>query len=291
VFSADIISLLYLSTSPYHCLNLFYILSEQPVLQNCTSELEDFSKGSSGTSMALPHAQSQGLHLSHPTAGERISISKLGWLAWGDALFLPLYLEESEYLTSIPLAREGGMTLWILVDNNLPLDSRPILCSCETFCKRSIIGDKEGNITEMIIHGVARVFCNLTYRGHGYASRMMMELAEVLRTWQVEESECIGSVLYSDIRKRYYADLGWHPFPNNTHVEFPPLIAPKPPSAKQLLSADIGQFCKKDEAMARNAMTSTSDGRIRMKIVPDLDHMLWYHKKEEFTCNKLIGKC
>jgi GNAT superfamily N-acetyltransferase len=246
--------------------------------------------GSSDTSAALPHAQSRDLHLSHPTDGECLSISKLTWLAWGDALSLPLYLEESEYLTSVPLARDGGMTSWILVDRNLPPDQRPILCSCETFRKRAMIGGKEDSVTEMIIHGVASVFCNPTYRGRGYASRMMMELADVLRTWQAEENECIGSVLYSDIGKTYYANLGWHPFPNNTHVEFPQLIIPKPSNAKQLLSADLDQLCKKDEAMTQNAMASASDGRIRMMLVPDLDHMLWHHKKEEFACDKLFGK-
>ena len=246
--------------------------------------------GSLDTSLVLPHAQSPDLRLSHPTAGEFLSIWKLSWLEWGDALSLPLYLEESAYLTSIPLAKDGGMTLWILVDKNLPPDQRPILCSCETFRKRSLIGDTEGNVTEMTIHSVASVFCNPTYRGRGYASRIMRELAEMLRNWQVEERRCIGSVLYSDIGKTYYAHLGWHPFPNNTHIELHPSVAPKPPRATQLLSADLDQLCQKDESMIRRAMTKTSDTRIRMMFVPDLDHMLWHHKKEEFVCDRLFGK-
>ena len=255
-----------------------------------SSDLESASMSSLATSLTLPHAQSPDLHLSNPTPGECLSIWKLISLAWRDSLSLPQFLEESTYLTSVPLAKDGGMTLWILVDKNLPPDQRPILCSCETFRKRSWISDKDNNVTEMIIHGVASVFCNPAYRGRGYASRMMKELAEVLPTWQVETKKCIGSVLYSDIGKKFYADLGWHPFPNNTHIEFRPLIAPKPPGVKQLLSGDLNRLCKEDEAVSRKAMTRASDGKLRMMLVPDHDHMLWHHKKEEFVCEKLFGK-
>ena len=42
--------------------------------------------------------------------------------------------------------------------------------------------------------------------------------------------------------------------------------------------------------MIRRAMTSSSNGKTRMMVVPDLDHMLWHHRKEEFACKKLFGK-
>jgi GNAT superfamily N-acetyltransferase len=241
-------------------------------------------------SSAMLPAQSPDLHLDHPTAGECVSIWKLNSSEWKDALSLPLYLEEWAYMMSTPLVKDGGMTVWILVDKNLPPDRRPILCSCETFRKRSLVGDSRGSVTETIIHGVASVFCNPAYRGRGYGSRMMKELAEVLRSWQVERKKCVGSVLYSDIGKNYYADLGWRPSPNNAHIELPPLIAPKPPRAKQLLSTDLEQLCKEDEAMIRKMMTSKTDGKIRLMIVPDHDHMLWHHRKEEFVCQNLFGK-
>ena len=246
--------------------------------------------GSLDNSLTLPNACSPDLHLCHPTAKECLSIWKLTSLAWRDALSLPLYLEESDYLTTIPLAKDGGMTLWILVDKNLPPDQRTILCSCETFRKRSLLSNSKGHVTEMIIHGVASVFCDPTYRRRGYSSRMMRELAQILRSWQVETIKCIGSVLYSDIGKDYYANLGWRPIPNNTHLEFHSLAASKPLRAKKLLSEDLRSLCKEDEAMIRKAMSNTSDKRVRMTLVPDHDHMLWHHKKEEFVCSKLFGK-
>ena len=240
---------------------------------------------------ALPDARSPALHLTHPTAEECRVIWRLSSLAWKDALSLPQYLQESAYLTSVPLARDGVMTNWILTDRNLPPGQRPILCSCETFRKRAFISDRNGNLSENIIHGVASVFSNPALRLRGYGSRLMRELAETLRTFQTESVESIGSVLFSDIGKKYYAELGWHPFPINTHIELDPSMAPEGPMATQLLSRDLQRLCEVDEAMVRKDLTRTSSsGKTRMMLVPDLDHMLWHHKKEEFVCGKLFGK-
>ncbi len=240
---------------------------------------------------ALPDARSPNLYLSHPTAGECQTVWKLSSLAWTDALSLSQYLEESTYLTTVPLAKDRGMTNWILTDKKLPPDQRPILCSCETFRKRALISDRDGNLTEQIIHGVASVFCDPVLRLRGYGSRLMRELAEILRTFQAETTESIGSVLYSDIGKKYYADLGWHPFPINTHIELDPSTAPEGSGALQLLSGDLERLCEEDEAMIRKEMTTISSiGKTRMMLVPDLNHMLWHHKKEEFVCDKLFGK-
>lgn len=248
--------------------------------------------GSSNISLAaLPDARSPDLYLSHPTAGECQTVWKLSSLAWTDALSLPQYLEESTYLTTVPLAKDRGMTNWILTDKKLPPDQRPILCSCETFRKRALISDRDGNLTEQIIHGVASVFCDPVLRLRGYGSRLMRELAEILRTFQAETTESIGSVLYSDIGKKYYADLGWHPFPINTHIELDPSTAPEGSGTLQLLSGDLERLCEEDEAMIRKEMTTISSiGKTRMMLVPDLNHMLWHHKKEEFVCDKLFGK-
>lgn len=118
----------------------------------------------------------------------------------------------------------------------------------------------------------------------------MRDLAIMLPNWQTESMRCVGSVLYSDIGKTYYVNLGWHPFPVNTHIELDPMNAPMPSQASSLLVKDLDQLCKDDETMIRRAMTSMLNGKTRMMLVPDLDHMLWHHKKEEFACDKLFGK-
>lgn len=237
----------------------------------------------------LPDATSPGLHLSHPTDNENEAIWKSTSGAWRDALTVSQYMEESVYLMTVPLARNHGMTQWILVDKNLPPDQRPLLASCETFRKRSLINDVKGNLTETITHGIASVYCNPAYRGRGYASRMLRELREVLPTWQTEGANCVSSVLYSDIGGEFYARLGWNPFLSH-HIAFEP-VALKSLEAAPLYSEDLGDLCNMDEQLVRKAMSRPSQGQnVRFAILPDCDHMQWHHSKEEFVCTRLFGK-
>jgi len=141
--------------------------------------------------LILPDARSSDLYLTHPSTGESESIYSLSFRAWGDALTLAQYLQESAFLTTVPLAKDGGMSVWFLTDKTLPQGQRPILCSCETFRKRIFVIDASGQFSEAIIHGVASVFCNPKYRGRGYAARLMRELAVMLPSWQVESKTCI----------------------------------------------------------------------------------------------------
>lgn len=242
--------------------------------------------------LVLPDAGSPDLHLTHPSTREFEAIYSLSFLAWGDALTLPQYLEESIFMTTVPLAKDGGMTVWFLTDKTQLQDQRPILCSCETFRKRTFVMDANGQFGEAIIHGVASVFCNPKYRGRGYAARLMRELALMLPTWQVESEPCIGSVLYSDIGRSYYAKLGWHPYPLNSHIEFDAMHVPElsQVGVRRIIEKDLEQYCKDDEGMIRRKMVSSSSQKTRMMLVPDLDHMLWHHRKEEFACDKLFGK-
>ncbi|CAO1601615.1 hypothetical protein XANCAGTX0491_005268 [Xanthoria calcicola] len=242
--------------------------------------------------LALPKAQSPDLYLTHPTSREFGAIYSLGFVEWGDALTLPQYLEESAFLTTVPLARDEGMSIWFLTDKTLPLDQRPILCSCETFRNRTFITDREGHFREVVTHSVASVFCNPNHRRRGYATRLLAELAEILPSWQAESGQCIGSILFSDIGPNFYAKRGWHPFPLNNHIELDAMHVPDLSLAgiKFIVEEDLDQLCKDDEAMIRRAMTSSSSSQMRMMIVPDLDRMLWHHRKEEFTCDKLFGK-
>ena len=97
-------------------------------------------------------------------------------------------------------------------------------------------------------------------------------------------------MLYSDIGKTYYAELGWHPLPDNTTISFLPLVASEPLAARKVLDEDLNRLCDEDEAMIRKAMADKSKAKRSMMILPDQDHMRWHHKKAEFACEKLFGK-
>ena len=122
----------------------------------------------------LPDAGSTSLYLTHPTKEERLATWTLNSVAWSGALTQTDYLEREEHMLKAPLAKDDGITHWILVERDLPPNERPILGSCETLRKRALVS-KEGTITEVITHGIGSVFCNPHYRGRRYASRMMRE--------------------------------------------------------------------------------------------------------------------
>lgn len=117
-----------------------------------------------------------------------------------DALSLSKFLEEYAFLLTASLARNSGVTPWILVDKNQPEDKRTILASCETFRKHAMVGDSDGNVTDVIAHGIASVYCHEPLRKRGYASRLLRELGDVLSRWQVDNNtSAVASILYSDI--------------------------------------------------------------------------------------------
>ena len=160
------------------------------------------------------------------------------------------------------------MTTWILVEKNL-------------------LQDQE----EVIVHGIASVFCPPEYRWQGYAARHMTEIAKALCTWRSDQAQIAGSVLYSDIGKAFYANLGWQPNSTNWHVEFPPINISRSPLTQELVEDDLAELCKRDKAIIRAAM-ATPTGRVRkvLTILPDLDHMLWHIGKEIFATEWLFGK-
>jgi GNAT superfamily N-acetyltransferase len=236
------------------------------------------SAGSAPVSQ-LPDSQSQTLHLSHPTASE-----------WRYALTVEDYVEISMVLATNPDANFAGFTEWILVEGSHNPNQRHILASCETYVKRAWVNDPEGGFKEVIVHGIASVFCDPQYRGRGYAKRMLRELGLVLRTWKTNDhTECVGSVLWSDIGKTYYNTLGWSPG-TNVHLEFPSLSSPAGENArsKQLRANDLPALCAADSDMIRKTLSSTTEkGGLCMTIIPDHSHMLWHHIREELVWNQV----
>lgn len=235
----------------------------------------------------LPKANSPNVQLDHPTRKECVAIWTSTSNAWKGALTPYEYVEEAAYLLTVPLNKDGGMTIWILTDKTLPPEERPILASCETIRKRTLISDSDGNVKETITHGVASVYTNPAYRGQGYASRLMKDLGEVLQTWQSDIGKPSGSILFSDIGKKFYGNLGWLPF-RSSHVEFEAVAGPEPLNSTPLLAQDLAELCRLDESMLRKAMSKKTGGKTRMAIIPDEDSMLWFHRKEEFLTRKKV---
>jgi len=202
----------------------------------------------------LPDASSPKLHLTHPTLEEREATWKLNFKSWGGPLDETQYIERETYLTTVPLARDGGVTHWILVDSSLPPNQRPILGSCESLRKRAWVSSKLGECQEVYTHGIGSVFCNPAYRGKRYASRMMQELGKILQTWQTTQTRpCLFSVLWSDIGKKFYAGHGWHPFPSS-HISILPADTASSKWAQSLTEDNVRELCLLDSKLLRQRM-------------------------------------
>ncbi|EGS21745.1 N-acetyltransferase-like protein [Thermochaetoides thermophila DSM 1495] len=238
----------------------------------------------------LPDASSPSLILTHPTPAERARTWRLTHPMWGPALTEKDYLAREAYLTTVPLARNGGITHWILTVRDMPPDARPVLSSCESIRKKAI-SVRDGKVTEGVCHGIASVFTDPVYRGRGYASRMMSELGRVLKGWQAGEEGALFSVLYSDIGKQFYAKHGWAPF-ESSHVAIRPR---KREEGVKEVAVPIGyhelaELACVDERLLRKDLASRRDGRTHVALLPELDAFLWHMMREDFMTKCIFGR-
>ncbi|KAK3319020.1 hypothetical protein B0H66DRAFT_255041 [Apodospora peruviana] len=268
-----------------------------------------------------PDVGSPSLILTRPTPAERTKVWTMTHPKWGAALTLDDYLGREVYLTTVPLAKDGGLTQWILTDSTFPPDQRPILSSCESLRKRALSASSSssGELIEGIAHGIASVFTDPQYRGRGYASRMMRELGKVLRRWQVKDKndqqsetssdasgpESLFSVLYSDIGKTFYARNGWAPHASS-HVQFAPVHGAssglEPQNgyrttsqnvAKPIGYHELAELCSVDERLLRETLKHrvTQEGKKNAAaILPDLDSLLWHLMREDYMTKHIFGQ-
>lgn len=263
----------------------------------------------------LPSAEHPDLVLTESTKTELQHVWGLHHPMWGPALKHEDYLAREEFLMTVPLARNGGVTHWILTDRNAPPDNRPIYASCESLRKRALAsrpGPDGPVVQEGIAHGIASVFTNPQYRGKGYASRMMKELGPKLAEWdegrkdpkKVQNQEngvtrSLFSVLYSDIGKTFYAKTGWAAF-ESTHLCFKPVAAadgaPSSSKARPLGYHDLAVLCHLDENLLRDKLQQQarglplSDKKVCAALVPELDQFLWHMMREDFMTKHIFHK-
>ncbi|KAK4442164.1 lysine acetyltransferase [Podospora aff. communis PSN243] len=262
----------------------------------------------SQTPPALPDRSCPSLILTQPTDAERRKTWSLTHPLWGPALRHEDYVNREAYLTTVPLAKDGGLSQWILTDPSLPPNERPILSACETLRKRAIRARPDGSVDDGIAHGIGAVFTDPQYRGRGYANRMMRDLGPRLRSWQGESKrrnsnpdEVFFSVLYSDIGKSFYAKTGWAPF-ESTHFSFDPVpgaasgISPHDgyaaSKARPIGYHEMAELCSVDERLLREriARRAKEEGRTAVALLPDLDQLLWHLMREDYMTKHIFGR-
>lgn len=247
----------------------------------------------------LPDGASPTLQLVQANEAEMIESSTINAISWRGSLDVHAYLEREAHLRNTTLNRNGGITYWILVDTTAPspVDGvRRILAGCETLRKRALVARSDGNVKEIISHGIGSVYCKPAHRGRGYAQRMLAELGKILDTWQQNEGNCSDfTVLWSDIGKRFYARFGWHVYPSN-HIALPPKTARDCiyglPKTNLIFAEDVEELCRIDEVLLRSAMAKSTSSKkaLQVALIPDAATMQWHHAREEFLGERLCDR-
>ncbi|KAK5121760.1 hypothetical protein LTR85_004635 [Meristemomyces frigidus] len=239
----------------------------------------------------LPKKDSPDVHLVVATPAENIAQTVANSTEWRGALTLEAYLRREEVLIAQDLTKDGGLTAWMLVYQPPDGGQRVVLCGCESIKKKALLA-KGGKVEDVVAHGIASVFCPPKHRGKGYAGRMMSEVGERLKTWQVEEGHSSAfSVLYSDIGKEFYTARGWQPFPS-AHVALPATSTPSNAAmpVSKLESKDLPELCAIDERLLRQRLAKeSSSGRTAVALVPDCATLDWHHTRETFVATELNG--
>ncbi|KAI4686517.1 uncharacterized protein J4E84_005798 [Alternaria hordeiaustralica] len=260
----------------------------------------------------LKAGDSPELELVHPSEAEKQIQFNANANEWRGALSKPAYFRREATLSQTTLTRDGGISYWILADpdktvsedpwnpnagTKLPKGTRLPLASCETIRKKALVW-QNGELKEVICHGVGSVFCPKPLRGKkegtSYASRMLTELGKSLRTYQTEDGqESLFSILYSDIGREYYAKFGWESF-TSSHVSIPASTSQDTtnlPTARPLYADDLEELCKIDEASLRRSLESRpKNSNTAVAILPNIETIQWHHAREEFVGNELHGK-
>lgn len=236
----------------------------------------------------LPPKDSPHIHLTTLTPTEHLAQTDANSSEWSGALNKEQYFRREAHLADQDLTRDGGLTAWGLVYQPNGQEGRTVLAGCETYVKKGVVA-KDGRMEEGVVHGVGSVFCPPECRGMGYAGRMMEELGKKLRGWQGKEA--LGSVLYSDIGKVFYAKKGWRPMPSG-HVALPPKESAGSglPETRLLKADDLPALCKMDEQLLRGRLQKRgASDKPALALLPDISTIRWHHAREEFVANELYG--
>ncbi|KAK4693195.1 hypothetical protein P7C71_g4154, partial [Lecanoromycetidae sp. Uapishka_2] len=104
----------------------------------------------------FPPGDTPSLALLHPTQDEKTATWRLNGSAWKGAMDIPTYLRRETHLENQAFTKDGGITFWVLVDSAAQPNVRPILASCESLRKRALIFKGDGEVEEIISHGIGK---------------------------------------------------------------------------------------------------------------------------------------
>ncbi|EHA46378.1 hypothetical protein MGG_02658 [Pyricularia oryzae 70-15] len=225
------------------------------------------------------------------TPEQAIIFRKLNSDSWSKPLTLAQYMEAGELLSHTELARNGSIKFWVLHKKSDPLE---VVAGCETVRKTVFIreprlpgttdAEKPVSIEETTAFGVASVFTNPNYRRLGMANFLLRKLQEVM-----DKQSAACSVLYSDIGKLYYTNMGWNVFPHQeaslTLLNEGKKLDPESCctiKTRWLALDEIRQLCDLDIAdLKQRLQNCPADGKIHLAFSPNFAQLEQQFAAEE----------
>lgn len=124
-------------------------------------------------------------------------IYMFGYDAWHQGLSSEEFIHKSN---TYPPYAHG---IWYVLER----DSQPV---CKLICYRDVLGLSDNNV------GIGSVATAPALRGHGYASKLMMEVIDILK------SENVPTVfLHSEIDIKFYERFGFRALPGHQQEHLP----------------------------------------------------------------------
>ena len=151
--------------------------------------------------------------------------------------------------------------------------------------------DNDGNVENLIVHGIASVFYSLEYRRRGYAARHMMELAKALFAWRSDQARVADSVCTRISAKAFAQTLDGNSMLPTDLGNFGHKNLSRSFFDSRAIVDDLEELCKRNEAIVRGAKTTpAANVKKLIAILSDHDHMLRHIGKENFVTEPLFGK-
>ncbi|KAK7740720.1 hypothetical protein SLS53_005188 [Cytospora paraplurivora] len=222
-----------------------------------------------------------------------LELQKLAWRLNGEAWAAPIsiddYIAREYHLSQQDLSKEGRCTYWVLTHKD---DPTHVVASCESFKKTVFIAGHGTGINNGFLettgYVVASVYTNPRYRRLGMAAYMLQKLQEHMDT----DSEC--SVLYSDIGKLYYANLGWDVFPSDQATIYLQSgdFSVSQPAARYLTLEELMPLCDQDVAQVKTKFQRLASDHHKTHVAfsPSYAQISWLLVREQFMAGILFKR-
>ena len=203
---------------------------------------------------------------------------ELNGVSWAKPMSIPDYIKRESHLSQQELTKNGGTRSWILYPKGRPDE---FIAGCESTRKTIFIRRPGEEVQEATGYAIASVFTNPAYRKQGMASHL-------LRCLQAEtDKNSEASVLYSDIGRIFYSQLGWPAYPSQqgtlqllTEGAF---TSPNP--ARPLKIDDLPALCERDVAHLRERLAAApKSNKTLLAFAPTFPQIAWHLAREEYMC-------